>query len=79
MEENQEEHPFRVAFRLLEKAWRKEKEKNDKAIYALRDLHGVMEGTENMAIVQEAIDKMEEMHEAERKEFLRAIIALQKF
>ena len=75
----EEEHPFRVAYRLLEKAWREQKEKNDRAIYQLRDLHGVMEGAQNLLIVQEAIDKMEQLHETERKEFLRAIIALQKF
>lgn len=75
----EEEHPFRVASRLLEKAWREQKEKNDRAIYQLRDLHGVMEGAQNLLIVQEAIDKMEQLHETERKEFLRAIIALQKF
>lgn len=75
----EEEHPFRVAYRLLEKAWREQKEKNDRAIYQLRDLHGVMEGAQNLLIVQEAIDKMEQLHETERKEFLKAIIALQKF
>lgn len=79
MEEEEKEHPFRVAFRLLEKAWKERREENDKALYQLRDLHGVMEGAENLMIVQEAIDKMEEMHEKQRKEFLRAIIALQKF
>lgn len=75
----EEEHPFRVAFRLLEKAWRETAEKNNKAIYQLRDLHGVMEGDQNLLIVQEAIDKMEEMHERQRKDFMKAIIALQKF
>lgn len=75
----EEEHPFRVAYRLLEKAWREQKEKNDRAIYQLRDLHGVMEGDQNLLIVQEAIDKMEEMHERQRKDFMKAIIALQKF